>query len=77
MAQIDVLINLDGWTSMGRTNEVFAARVAPVQLMYLGFPGTLAERLSSIGHRRRHAPPLSAIADGMPSALGCTCRYSF
>ena len=55
MAQIDVLINLDGWTSMGRTNEVFAARVAPVQLMYLGFPGTLAERPSSIGHRRRHA----------------------
>ncbi len=36
---IDVLVNLNGYTK-GSRNEVFALRPAPVQLMYLGFPGS-------------------------------------
>lgn len=38
--QIDVLINLNGYFGEQRT-QLFAARAAPVQVNYLGFPGTL------------------------------------
>src|SRR5262249_23355093 len=38
--QIDVLINLNGYFGEQRTH-LFAARAAPVQVNYLGFPGTL------------------------------------
>jgi protein O-GlcNAc transferase len=37
---IDILVNLNGWFGLGRTG-VFARRPAPVQVNYLGFPGTL------------------------------------
>jgi predicted O-linked N-acetylglucosamine transferase (SPINDLY family) len=37
---IDVLVDLKGWTLLAR-NEVFAYRAAPVQVNFLGFPGTL------------------------------------
>ena len=39
---VHVTVNLDGWTSMGRTNEIFALTPAPVQLQYMGYPGSLA-----------------------------------
>jgi predicted O-linked N-acetylglucosamine transferase (SPINDLY family) len=38
--RIDVLVNLNGWFGLGRTG-VFARRPAPLQVNYLGFPGTL------------------------------------
>ena len=38
--RIDILVNLNGWFGLGRTG-VFARRPAPVQVNYLGFPGTL------------------------------------
>ena len=38
--RIDVLVNLNGWFGLGRTG-VFARRPAPVQVNWLGFPGTL------------------------------------
>jgi protein O-GlcNAc transferase len=38
--EIDILVNLNGWFGLGRTG-VFARRPAPVQVNYLGFPGTL------------------------------------
>lgn len=38
--EIDVLIDLNGYTSGSRL-EIFAMRPAPVQMTYLGFPGTL------------------------------------
>jgi predicted O-linked N-acetylglucosamine transferase (SPINDLY family) len=38
--QIDILVNLNGYFGDGRTG-VFARRPAPVQVNYLGFPGTL------------------------------------
>jgi predicted O-linked N-acetylglucosamine transferase (SPINDLY family) len=37
---IDVLVNLNGFFGLGR-NAVFARRPAPVQVNYLGFPGTI------------------------------------
>jgi predicted O-linked N-acetylglucosamine transferase (SPINDLY family) len=39
-AEIDVLLNLNGYFGRDRTN-VFAMRPAPVQVNYLGFPGTM------------------------------------
>jgi protein O-GlcNAc transferase len=39
-AGIDILINLNGYFGYGR-NGVFARRPAPIQVNYLGFPGTL------------------------------------
>jgi len=38
--RIDVLVNLNGWFGLGRTG-VFARRPAPLQVNFLGFPGTL------------------------------------
>jgi predicted O-linked N-acetylglucosamine transferase (SPINDLY family) len=37
---IDILVNLNGYFGWGR-NGVFANRPAPIQVNYLGFPGTL------------------------------------
>jgi predicted O-linked N-acetylglucosamine transferase (SPINDLY family) len=37
---IDLLVNLNGWFGLGRTG-VFARRPAPVQVNFLGFPGTI------------------------------------
>jgi len=39
-AQIDILIDLNGFTENART-EIFANRPAPVQVNYLGYPGTM------------------------------------
>ena len=39
-AGIDILINLNGYFGYAR-NGVFAKRPAPIQVNYLGFPGTL------------------------------------
>jgi predicted O-linked N-acetylglucosamine transferase (SPINDLY family) len=38
--EVDILVNLNGWFGLGRTG-VFARRPAPVQVNYLGFPGTM------------------------------------
>ncbi len=38
--QIDIAIALDGWTTGDRVG-VLAARAAPIQINYLGFPGTM------------------------------------
>ena len=38
--QIDILVNLNGYFGEGRQN-VFAFHPAPIQVNYLGFPGTL------------------------------------
>src|SRR5215475_9552329 len=38
--QIDILVNLNGYFGRSRTG-VFAQRAAPIQVNYLGFPGTL------------------------------------
>lgn len=38
-AHIQVLINLNGYTK-GARNEIFAMKPAPIQVSYMGFPGT-------------------------------------
>lgn len=38
--EIDIAVNLMGYTTFGRT-EVYAMRPCPLQVNYLGFPGTL------------------------------------
>ena len=38
--EIDILIDLQGFTQDARTN-VFALRPAPIQVNYLGYPGTM------------------------------------
>ncbi len=39
-AEIDILIDLNGFTQQART-EVFARRPVPIQVNYLGYPGTM------------------------------------
>jgi protein O-GlcNAc transferase len=39
-AEIDILIDLNGFTENART-EIFAHRPAPIQVSYLGYPGTM------------------------------------
>ena len=39
-AEIDILVDLNGFTRGGRTG-IFARRPAPIQVNYLGYPGTL------------------------------------
>ena len=39
--EIDILVDLKGFTQNARTN-VFACRPAPIQINYLGYPGTMA-----------------------------------
>jgi predicted O-linked N-acetylglucosamine transferase (SPINDLY family) len=39
--EIDILVDLAGYTSDSRT-QVFAYRPAPIQINYLGYPGTMA-----------------------------------
>jgi predicted O-linked N-acetylglucosamine transferase (SPINDLY family) len=39
-SRIDILVNLNGYFGLGRT-RLFAQRAAPLQVNYLGYPGTL------------------------------------
>lgn len=39
--QIDIAVDLKGFTSQGRVG-IFAHRAAPIQISYLGYPGTMA-----------------------------------
>jgi predicted O-linked N-acetylglucosamine transferase (SPINDLY family) len=55
--EIDILVNLNGYFGEERTG-VFARRPAPVQVNYLGFPGTLgASYVDYIIADRRAIPP--------------------
>jgi protein O-GlcNAc transferase len=40
VAEVDILIDLKGFTRDARTN-IFASRAAPIQVNYLGYPGTM------------------------------------
>ena len=41
--QLDIAIDLKGYT-LGNRHEIFSQRVAPVQINYLGYPGTLSNK---------------------------------
>lgn len=54
--RIDILVNLNGYFGDDR-NRVFARRAAPVQVNYLGFPGTLGARYIDYIIADRHVLP--------------------
>jgi predicted O-linked N-acetylglucosamine transferase (SPINDLY family) len=55
-SQIDILVNLNGYFGAERT-RVFAGRAAPVQVNYLGFPGTLGAKYIDYIIADRHVLP--------------------
>jgi protein O-GlcNAc transferase len=55
--EIDILVNLNGYFGQARTG-VFARRAAPVQVNYLGFPGTLGANYMDYIIADRHVIPL-------------------
>ncbi len=54
--QIDILVNLNGYFGEQRM-QLFAARVAPLQVNYLGFPGTLGASYMDYIIADRHVIP--------------------
>jgi protein O-GlcNAc transferase len=55
-AEIDILVNLNGYFGLDRT-AVFAARSAPVQVNYLGYPGTMGAPYMDYIIADRHVIP--------------------
>jgi predicted O-linked N-acetylglucosamine transferase (SPINDLY family) len=55
--RIDVLVNLNGYFGQGRT-RLFAQRAAPVQVNYLGYPGTLGARYMDYIIADQHVLPV-------------------
>ena len=54
--EIDILVDLNGYFGHARTN-IFAARAAPVQVNYLGFPGTMGAEYMDYIIADRHVIP--------------------
>jgi predicted O-linked N-acetylglucosamine transferase (SPINDLY family) len=54
--EIDILIDLNGYFGHART-DIFAARAAPVQVNYLGFPGTMGAEYMDYIVADRHVIP--------------------
>jgi predicted O-linked N-acetylglucosamine transferase (SPINDLY family) len=54
--RIDILVNLNGYFGDGRSG-VFARRAAPIQVNYLGFPGTLGASYMDYIIADRHVLP--------------------
>ena len=55
-SEIDILVNLNGYFGEHRT-DVFAQRPAPIQVNYLGFPGTLGAEYMDYIIADRHVIP--------------------
>jgi len=61
---IDILLNMNGYTK-GARNEIFALRPAPIQVMWLGYPGTSgADFMDYI------------LTDDQTSPMSCVEQYS-
>lgn len=56
--QLDIAVDLKGYTEGGRT-QLFAARLAPVQVAYLGYPGTSGANFIDYVVADRHVVPAS------------------
>ena len=66
--EIDIAIDLNGFTESSRP-EIFLDRAAPVQVSYLGYPGTMAHpAFDYVIADRIVIPPGSAPACFQPSA---------
>ncbi len=70
---IHILVNLNGYTKGART-EVFALRPAPIQCMWLGFPGTSgADFMDYIITDKVTSPLVSA---ALPSSMSYSFSFS-
>lgn len=56
--EVDIAINLSGYTS-GSRSEIFAYRPAPIQVNYLGYPGTLGADYIDYIIADRHVVPFA------------------
>ena len=52
--EVDIAVDLKGFTRDNRTG-IFAQRAAPIQVNYLGYPGTMGAELHGLSHRRPYA----------------------
>ncbi|XP_049886201.1 UDP-N-acetylglucosamine--peptide N-acetylglucosaminyltransferase 110 kDa subunit-like [Pectinophora gossypiella] len=59
---IDILINMNGYTK-GARNEIFALKPAPIQIMWLGYPGTSGADYMDYIITDENSSPISAEAD--------------
>ncbi|CAH0716023.1 unnamed protein product, partial [Brenthis ino] len=59
---IDILVNMNGYTK-GARNEIFALRPAPVQVMWLGYPGTSGSGYMDYVITDEISSPLSTSSD--------------
>jgi len=55
---IHILVNMNGYTK-GARNEIFALRPAPIQAMWLGYPGTSGASFMDYIITDKHTSPLS------------------
>lgn len=58
--KIDIAIDLSGYTRSSRSN-IFHNRVAPIQINYLGYPGTIGTHMDYIIADRNLIPPKSKL----------------
>lgn len=54
--EIDIAVDLSGYTADSRT-EIFARRAAPIQVNYLGYPGTMGAKFMDYILADRHVIP--------------------
>lgn len=59
---IQILINMNGYTK-GARNEIFALKPAPIQVMWLGYPGTSGADYMDYVITDKTSSPISSIAD--------------
>ncbi|KAG6454168.1 UDP-N-acetylglucosamine--peptide N-acetylglucosaminyltransferase 110 kDa subunit [Manduca sexta] len=59
---INILINMNGYTK-GARNEIFAMKPAPIQAMWLGYPGTSGAKYMDYVITDEVSSPLSAASD--------------
>lgn len=59
---IDILVNMNGYTK-GARNEIFALQPAPLQIMWLGYPGTSGAKYMHYIITDEISSPLSASTD--------------
>ena len=70
--QVDIAIDLKGYTQDSRSG-ILAYRPAPIQVSYLGYPGTMGAPVHRLHHRRRDRCCRSSISRSIPRR-SCTCR---
>jgi protein O-GlcNAc transferase len=86
--QVDILVDLNGYT-IGSRLEIAALRPAPVQISYLGFPGTVGgffdyvildevvldhEEEAHFREKVIYIPPYYVVNDGLPEASPASNR---